>query len=83
MNILEQLKERISREKTKSLDNVNVWRLCGAREAQLNSNGEVIAFAMVLDMIETLEKQKESNERKLPEGENNVSIDKRTKFDSK
>jgi len=53
-NFIEKLKQRIEEEETKSLNNVKAWRECGAKEAELNSIGEVVAFGLVKDIIDEL-----------------------------
>lgn len=56
-NIIEKLKLRISEEESKSLNNIKEWRKCGSRDAELNSTGEVVAFSIVKDIIEELERE--------------------------
>lgn len=55
--IIEKLKKRISEEEAKSLSNVKAWRKTGPRDAELNATGEVVAFAIVQNIIEELEKE--------------------------
>lgn len=52
---VDKLKERLEQEESKSLTNIKAWRDCGAREAELNSVGEVVAFSLVKDIMEELD----------------------------
>lgn len=56
-SIIEKLKVRLAEEEAKSLNNIKEWRKCGARDAELNSIGEVVAFSIVKNIIEEMERE--------------------------
>lgn len=55
MDFIEKLRQRITEEEAISLKSVKEYQRVGAKDAELNCSGEVVAFSIVKDIIEELE----------------------------
>ena len=56
-DFIEKLKQKIDEQESLSLKLVQQWRDIKAREAELISSGEVIAFGVVKNIIEEISKE--------------------------